>query len=202
MGIIIGLVLLVFLLIAGVVAINFLGTTIVDLTQAGQGLLDALKIDIKPQAGERVCDISIIVSGDLADNFFDAFVNNIQKQYQWFDCHDSNAIPFFSLFNSNEGAEIFRNNLSVVSFGECVDMHVTLVDVSGQRRNSPIKSICFDLGVIDTPFQMRNVFVFDNVPDRNYDLEIFFDNPTIHIEGQQSGSFFLDRVCRSGLSSC
>jgi len=169
-----GIIGLVLLLIVGVVVFSFIGTTVIDLTQQGQDFLDALKIDITPTANERVCDISIIISGDLADNFFDAFINNIKRSYQWFDCHDSTGIPFFSLFNSNENLnpQVFAQPLSVLTFGECVDIHVTLVDQSGQRRNSPIKSVCFNLGLIDTPFEMRKIFVFDNVPDRNYDLEI------------------------------
>ncbi len=199
-----GIIGLVLLIIVGLVAFSFIGTTIVDLTQIGQDFLDALKIDIKPVAGETVCDISIIISGDLADNFFDAFINNIQRSYQWFDCHDATGIPFFSLFNSNENLnpQVFGQPLSVLTFGECVNMHVTLVDRSGQRRDSPIKSVCFDLGLIDTPFQMRKIFLFDNIPDRNYDLEIFFDNPTIHIEGKQAGAPLFDRICKVGLTSC
>jgi len=202
LGIVTGLVAIVIILILGVIVFNFLGTTIIDLTQLGQGLLDALKIDIRPMAGETVCDISIIISGDLADNFLDAFINNISRQYQWFDCHDATLLPFASLFNSNEGIELFTTNLSVITLGECIDMHVTLVDVSGQRRESAIKSVCFDLGLIDTPFQLRKIFLFDNIPDRNYDIEIFFDNPTLHIQGKQAGAPLLDRICRTGLTSC
>lgn len=203
-GIIGGIVAIVLLLIVGLVAFSFIGTTIIDLTQQGQDFLDLLKIDIKPQAGETVCDISIIISGDLADNFFDAFINNIKKSYQWFDCHNASAISLFSLINSNENLnpQIFAQPLSVLTFGECVDIHVTLVDISGQRRNSPIKSVCFNLGLIDTPFEMRKIFLFDSIPDRNYDLEIFFDNPTLHIEGKQAGAPLLDRICKTGLSSC
>ncbi len=202
MGIVAGIIGIVLLLIIGVVVVAFIGTTIVDLTQQGQDFLDALKIDITPNAGERVCDISVIIHGDLADNFIDAFIENIGKQYQWFDCHESTGIPFFSLINSNDNLSIFTENLSVITFGECVDMHITLVDQSGQRRSSPTKSQCFDIGLIETPFLLRKTFVFDNIPDRNYDIEIFFDNPTIHIKGKQAGAFQLDRICKTGLTTC
>ena len=121
-SIVAGIIGLVLLIIVGLVAINFIGTSIVDLTQQGQDFLDALKIDITPVAGERVCDLSIILSGGLTEGFFSVIVDNVQKQYQWFDCHDSTSVPFFSLFNSNDSIEIFRENLALLTFGEYVLM--------------------------------------------------------------------------------
>jgi len=197
-----GIIGLVLLIIVGLIAISFIGTSIVDLTQAGQDLLDALKIDIKPVVGERVCDISIVLSGDLRGDFSGVIVDNVQKQYQWFDCHDSTSVPFFSLFNSNDGIGIFRENLSLLTFGECFDLHVTLVDQSGQRRSSPIKSICVGAGILDSPFQLEKIFVFDNIPDRNYDIELYFDNPTIHIKDHSSMQPKVERLCKVGLTSC
>lgn len=197
-----GIIGLVLLIIVGLIAFSFIGTTIVDLTQQGQNFLDLLKINITPTAGETVCDISIILSGDLRGEFISVIVDNVKRSYQWFDCHNATAIPFFSLFNSNDSIEIFTENLSLLTFGECFDLHVTLVDQSGQRRNSPIKSICVDFGLIDDPFELRKIFVFDNIPDRNYDIELFFDNPTIHIKDLPSNAPKLDRICKVGLTSC
>jgi len=202
MGIIAGLVLIVIVLIGGVLAFSFLSTTIVDLTQAGQDLLDALRIDIKPQVGEEVCDISIILSGDLRGDFLSVIVDNVQRSYQWFDCHQSTAVPFFSLINSNQNGINNLETLSLLTFGECFDLHVTLVDQSGQRRNSPIKSVCVDAGILDSPFELRKIFVFDNIPHRNYDIELYFDNPTIHIKDLQTLAPKLDRICKAGLLSC
>jgi hypothetical protein len=211
MGIIGALVLIVVILIAGVIVWSFLSTSVVDLVGAGQELLDALKIDIKPQTGEEVCDISITIRSELRDTLLSGTIVAVggdagnPRTYQWFDCHQSTSVPFFSLINSNQ---VGIGNLETLTqplaftFGESIDMQVVLIDQSGQRRASPIKSITFGAGFIDTPFQITKTFVYDNLPHRNYELQIFYNNPSIHINDQPTGSPFISNVCKSGLASC
>ncbi len=192
-------------LIVIIFAVTFFADFFVDLTQIGQGFLDQYQIMIRPMAGELVCDIRIDTFANLEERFLQVpvivFEQNV-RAWNWFSCSDSSFVPLASLIelpNIQEGVQ----GLVIITSGQVIEVQVVLVDpITKTQVKSDTKTVQVPAGIISTPISLDKTFILNNIPSRDYELQIFYRNPEFKIEGLATNEPFIDKVCAVGKSSC
>lgn len=212
------------LIIIGAVVIQQLGLSTVDILNQSTNFLNAYKLQPNIQPGERLCDISITTFADLIGPntlsiefgvVTDPFVqieNNV-RSYQWFNCRDPTAVPFLSLVgNLFETEDLNIQSLDFLTiFGIEIQPSIQLsspgsFQTIGPDLNPSLKKLIkVPAGNVPSPFDLDQTYLISNIPERNYDLKIFYDGKQIRTPDGTKLPFnspFNSNICKSGLSSC
>lgn len=166
-------------------------------------LFDADQLKLKPKSSEKICDLKVTVYGELHGySPFGIRTNQADlptnlkillgkdtahpevKKYEWFDCQKSTAVPLASLldFGLDFGPENQLNyDLAPQAFFTVEEkIHAQIVLKSGPYKVDAVtqpnlkKYIFIPAGVVPLPYDMRAVFVVQNIPQRSYEMEIYY----------------------------
>lgn len=128
------------------------------------------------------------------------------KKYEWFDCHESTSVPMASLldFGLDFGDEKINNSGiqpgdfdTMALFPVEEKIHAQIVLKSGPFKVDAItqpgmkKYIFIPAGNVPLPYDMRAVFVVQNIPARDYEMEIYYG---IEINNMSPGQPLVDRI--------
>ena len=204
MGIIAGIGIVGFLLIALVVAFSFFGGEFDNLADRLKGQAQAVQVE--PNAdGEIVCDLAIKVNASLEDDLFKGLHIRIDpndsKQYQWY-CQFPPV-----------GASLVNYDLNPNAFflaGEKIHVELVLRDKSDPTFKYDANNIKYQMmfreititdttGIVPTPIDMSREFYIPNVVHDDYDLEIYYGRV---INDLEVGKPLITDLCEAGKSSC
>lgn len=206
---------LIIVIIIGAVVFMQMGNQLIDATQDFQQTLFT-QIELRevvplPMAFEDVCDLRVTVRGTVDQTlpFTELFIrmNFGDVSYSWFDCHESTAIPLFSLWDIGKTSDT-SNPLAVI-LGDAQDLNLEIElknfpndpNIIKNKFLSPnlAKKIKLPSGSFPTPHPITQEFIITNIPDRNYKLTVDFSNTDI--EGN-AGDPFQTNICKQFTSSC
>lgn len=183
-------------------------------------LTDANKVKITPNEGERLCDISITVYGELTETLpltplfvriGDKTNHPEGKSYTWFDCHDAKKVPALSLFDIGLEDPVVQQSPDLTKLKEQAifltqtKIHVQIVLKSGPYKIDAVtqpslkKEIIIPAGDVPLPIDVRALFVISNIPERDYTLEVYYGR---EINNMDAGQPWITKICRVGLTTC
>jgi len=159
------------------------------------GLIDAdgffvdTQLQPKPEANEIICDLRVKVFANLDQTialteFFIRIDDQDSHNWTWFDCQAQNGFPALSLLDL--GLDIPQNTLVLADTVEtgCITI-VDASDASQKVTPNTQPNLCRDVAVaealtfISLPFNVDTEFVIQNIPLREYNLEIVYKNREI-----------------------
>lgn len=161
------------------------------------GLLDAdgffvdTQLKPKPQTNEIICDLRVKVNADLDQTlpFSELFIRidtSDSHDWTWFECFAQDGFPPLALLDFGENF----NELSFLALGELTETGcITIVDARDPTQKvtpNTQPNLCREVGVaeefgeiIPLPFDVSVEFVIQNIPLREYNLEITYDKREI-----------------------
>lgn len=205
------------LAILGVVIIalwGFVGTAIINLVDSTKGLADAFEITPKPKSSEKVCDVQITVHAELAETLpftplfirmgDEAQLNKNPRDYSWLDCHSATAFPLASLLDWFRYDDEKPTGLALFLADEKIHVELVLRSSDGTKIDAYTQPSLFrwktiKAGIIELPLDMSQQFVVKNIPQRDYNLEVYWGRD---INGMGSGIPFVTTICKSGGNNC
>lgn len=205
MGIIAGIGIIGFLLIAVVVASSFFGTEFENIADRLKGQAQA--INVEPNAdGQIICDLAIKVKAQLEDDLFKGLHIRI-------DPNDSKHYQWYCQFDSPVGASLVNYDLSPNAFflaGEKIHVELVLRDKSDPTFKYDANNIKYQMmfreititdttGIVPTPIDMSREFYIPNVVHGDYDLEIYYGRI---INELGVGQPLITDLCEAGKSNC
>ena len=185
MGIVIGLVAIAILAIIGLIFYEYISegfdsfkTEIVE-SEASEAY------QIIPEENQEVCNLRLTVYGEIEYELFSIPVelrfefgentNNPQVVvYEWKGCKGTENL---SIYDYIEDAEL-QSLINVVE----TDFTMKLRLVDNEKNNEEKSRKCCEIpqGIVATPMEFYESFIFNDIPKKNYDLEIIIDGQKIN----------------------
>lgn len=212
MGVITNLFVLGFFIIALVIGFSTFAPLLGGLIDQASGFYVDTQLKPKPQSDEAICDLRIKVFADLdqtlaLSEFFIRIVPEDSHDWSWDDCHASSNFPLGSLLDLST-----RFQIQAVAVGEVIETAcITIVDARDpSQKVTPTtnSNLCRDIIVttgatlsLALPFNVDAEFVINNIPLREYNLEIVYvGRDIVFREGGQTTSLsanepFVTKIC-------
>lgn len=230
MGILTTIIILLFLFVGIAFAWGYIQDTVFELVKEGNELFARIEtskiIEVTPQAQETVCDLSIEIFAEYHNPQFtfsfqeDDFIaiggeasDNRVKKYIWSECH-STTLSLLNMLNLNRGLE--QTNLQLASLFDTVadlevETYIRLTDTQTgdviDKFNTQGLSKTTNIGGREPPIAFQPKFFLDDIPHRNYKMDIFFiikqgdTERATRINDMADGKPFRDEICKSTVTS-
>ena len=185
------------------------------------------KIKTTAQPDELVCDLSIVTQMRLDNIELKGFVNPpTAKEYIWSDCNPTSAIPLASLLDLNfNDLLLMFTQFSILEGLADQQLQTTIRlqdretgEIRDRFTDPNFRMIQFSqIGLFDSGgIVFTEDFFVKNIPSRDYDLEIFYQEcfeslsggeddcggRDIPINGGSAGAPVVERICAVGKTSC
>jgi hypothetical protein len=192
MGIVTNLFIFGFFIIALVIGFSTFSPLFTGLIDEASGFFVDTQLKPEPESNEAICDLRVKVFADLDQTLaFSEFFVRISPidshNYSWDDCHASGNFPLGSLLDLGTRFEPLA-----IATGEVIETAcITIVDAKDpSQKVTPVTNpkLCRDITVtrgatlsLALPFNVDAEFVINNIPLREYDLEIVYQGRDIAI---------------------
>ena len=185
MGIFTNLFVVGFFIIAFVIGFSTFSPLLVGLIDTASGFYIDTQLKPEPQIDEAICDLRIKVFADLDQTlalteFFVRIMPEDSHNWSWDDCHASSNFPLGSLLDLSTRFQTQAIATGAVTETACI----TIVDARDPTQKvTPItnSNLCRDILVttgatfsLPLPFNVDAEFVINNIPLREYNLEIVY----------------------------
>jgi len=213
MGITTNLFVLGFFIIAFVIGFSTFAPLLGGLIDEASGFYVDTQLKPEPESDEAICDLRIKVFADLDQTFalteFFIRINPVDSHnWTWDDCHASSDFPLGSLLDLSTRFQTQAVASGAVTETACI----TIVDARDPTQKvTPVtnSNLCRDIVVtrgatfsLALPFNVDAEFIINNIPLREYNLEIVYLGRDIVIteSGQRSISLsanepFITKIC-------
>jgi len=213
MGIVTNLFVLGFFIVALVVGFSTFAPLLGGLIDEASGFYVDTQLKPEPQSDEAICDLRIkvfaLLDQTLAGSEFFIRINPVDSHnWSWDDCHASSNFPLGSLLDLST-----RFQTQAIAVGEVTETAcITIVDARDpSQKVTPVtnSNLCRDVVVtrgatlsLALPFNVDTEFIINNIPLREFNLEIIYQGRDIVIteSGQRSISLnanepFITKIC-------
>jgi len=185
MGIITNLVVLGFFIIALVIGFSTFAPLLGGLIDEASGFYVDTQLKPEPESDEAICDLRVKVFADLDQTLplseFFVRINPVDSHnWTWDDCHASSNFPLGSLLDLGKRLQPLAVASGAVTETACL----TIVDAKDPTQKvTPVtnSNLCRDILVttgatlsLALPFNVDAEFVINNIPLREYNLEIVY----------------------------
>ena len=166
-------------------------------------------------AGENLCDLKVTVYGKLVDALRPSIKIDTSnaKSYEWFNCSPVTKLSLLSLWDiglddpvvQKPGWNAMHLPLQDFLFVTEETIHAQIVLKSGPYKVDAVtqptlkKELKIPAGILPDNYDLRVTYVVTNIPDRDYDLEIYYGR---NINNLGAGVPLLDKICKSTKSEC
>lgn len=204
------------ILVAGVIGLIIIGIfapgMINDFFSAidkANGFFTATQLTPRVNVDETVCDLRVKVFAKVTQDFGIAapeitIDKDNNSSYEWFECESSSKINALYLLDW----DLELQNTSKLDFislgGESISVEIVLRDqkdstqkVDAFTQPQMKRLIQIEQGIIKTPLDASMEFVVKNIPERNYDLEIYYGRA---INDMDAGKPFISKICNLNTS--
>lgn len=174
----------VFLIVILVAGTYFLGT-INTTVESGKDFFTAQRIKPTPNANEYVCDLVVVIYGELRETLpltpvyikvGEGTSHPEAFTAKWISCNKAEAVPRFSLLPTLSGD---AHPLAFFFDEEVIHTEVVLKDFSGYKIDANIqpalrRAVPLPNGLVPLPYLLQETFVVADIPCRDYSLEIYW----------------------------
>ena len=189
--------------ILGLVFYSFISDGLSSFARDQADVQEAGKLYPNPQVGETICDLKLIIKGTLDHKLFSLptvlvwHLNENSLQSTWLSdsCFKTGTASFLSLlpqpyfeklddysFKSSSTKLSYidgKQELDLIGIGDTeYEIEIKLVDVNGKVIDSKTfpnlkKKIFLPSGTIPEPYAWDKTFLLDNIPRRDYTVEVY-----------------------------